>query len=471
MTEQKKVRVRFAPSPTGNLHVGGSRTALFNYLYARRQKGTYILRIEDTDTERSKPEFLDEILDSHKWLGMDWDELYHQSERLELYRQKAQELLDSGKAYRSVERESDEGAEGRKRSGRQKKVEASTEVPAADEETGEAIYFRVPDMPVFFYDLIHDKIEFDSALIEDFVIVRSNGMATYNFACVVDDIDMGITHVIRGDDHISNTPRQLALYAAFGVKPPKFAHMPLTMGTDGKRLSKRHGATAITDYRRMGFLPEGLLNFLALLGWSPGGDREIMTVEEMVKLYSMKRMKKTSTIFDRDKLNWINGEHIKGAGTSRLVELLLPFLEERQLAGEVDRPRIAKAIELFKGRFDTLVLFCERADYLFADHYEFEKEPQEEHLQDPQALKNLTVLAERLEGLEEFTVSNIEPVMRGLADELGLKAGELIHPARVAITGKGISPGIFEVMEFVGKEACVRRLRRAGGAAKDTQVT
>jgi len=445
--------------------VGGSRTALFNWLYARRQGGDYILRIEDTDPERSKPEFLAEILDSHKWLGMDWDELYRQSERLELYRQKAQELLDAGLAYSSVERDTGEVSEGGKRSGRHKKLEPSAEVPTGEGEATEAIYFKMPDMPLFFYDLIHDKIEFDASLIEDFVIVRSNGAATYNFACVVDDIDMKITHIIRGDDHISNTPRQLALYQAFGVKPPKFAHMPLTMGTDGKRLSKRHGATAITDYRRAGYLPEGLLNFLALLGWSPGGDREIMTVEEMVKLYSMKRMKKTSTIFDRDKLNWINGEHIKRADTSRLVEMLLPFLEERHFAGEADRPRIARAVELFRGRFDTLVMFCERADYLFTDSFEPEKQAIEEHLSQPQTLGNLHVLAERLEGAAQFGVDAVEPLMRGLADELGLDAAKLIHPARVALTGKSISPGIFEVMDFLGRDTCVRRLRRAGAGA------
>jgi glutamyl-tRNA synthetase len=240
------------------------------------------------------------------------------------------------------------------------------------------------------------------------------------------------------------------------------------MGTDGKRLSKRHGATAITDYRRAGYLPEGLLNFLALLGWSPGGDREIMNVEEMVKLYSMKRMKKTSTIFDRDKLNWINGEHIKKADTSRLVELLLPFLEERHFAGEADRPRIARAVELFKGRFDTLVLFCERADYLFTDNFESEKEALEEHLSEKLTRENLLVLAEKLEGLAQFTVDTLEPVMRGLADELGLEAAKLIHPARVALTGKSISPGIFEVMEFLGAEACVRRLRRAGAGNEES---
>lgn len=469
MGEQQKVRVRFAPSPTGYLHVGGSRTALFNWLYARRQKGDYILRIEDTDTERSEPEFLDEILDSHKWLGLDWDELFHQSERLDLHRQKAQELLDAGRAYRSTERESDESPIQGKRSGRHKKAGPSTEVPTEDGESGEAVYFKMPDMPLFFYDLIHDKIEFDASLIEDFVIIRSSGIATYNFACVVDDIDMRITHVIRGDDHISNTPRQLALYQAFGVKPPKFAHMPLTMGTDGKRLSKRHGATAITDYRKMGYLPEGLLNFLALLGWSPGGNKEIMQLEEMIGSFSVKRMKKTSTIFDRDKLNWINGEHIKRAATSRLVELLLPFLEERCLAGEPDRPKIARAIELFRGRFDTLGMFCDRADYVFTDQYNVEQEAVEAHLSDSGTANNLSVLAEKLEALDEFGVSTIETVMRGLAEEFGLKAGELIHPARVAITGKSISPGLFEVMELVGREACVRRLRKAGQAAKDAK--
>jgi len=466
---QKKARVRFAPSPTGYLHVGGSRTALFNWLYARSQGGSYILRIEDTDTERSKPEFLDEILDSHKWLGMDWDELYRQSERLDLYRQKAQELIDAGKAYRSVEREPDEPPEQGTRSGRHKKVELPTSVPTEEEDSGEAVYFRVPDMEVFFYDLIHDKIEFDNTLLDDFVIIRSNGTAMYNFACVVDDIDMGMTHIIRGDDHISNTPKQLALYNAFGVKPPKFAHMPLTMGLDGKRLSKRHGATAITDYRKMGYLPEGLVNFLALLGWSPGGNKEIMNVKEMIKNFTLKRMKKTSTIFDRDKLNWINGEHIKNASTARLVELLLPFLEERQMATEKDRPRIARTVELFKGRFDTLIMFCERADYVFTDHYEPDREAQDKHLTDEQTKKNLLVLAEKLEELDDFNTSSLEPLMRNLAEKLGLDAAKLIHPARVAITGQSVSPGVFEVMELLGKETCVRRLRLAGERAKDAE--
>lgn len=440
MAQEGKVRVRFAPSPTGNLHVGGSRTALFNWLYARRQGGTYILRIEDTDAERSKPEFLDEILDSLKWLGMDWDELYHQSKRIHLYREKAKQLLDAGKAYESEEQ---------------------------DEEGRRAIYFKMPNIPVFFYDLIHGKIEFDSSLIEDFVIIRSNGIATYNFACVVDDIDMGITHVIRGDDHISNTPRQIALYGAFDAKPPKFVHMPLTMGADGKRLSKRHGATAITDYRKMGYLPEGLLNFLALLGWSPGGNREVMSPEEMVAAFSIKRMKKTSTIFDRDKLNWINSEHIERSDTSRLVDLLLPFLEERQLAGERDRPRILRTVELFEGRFNTLAQFCERTDYVFSDHYEVETESVAKHLCDEQTMKNLRVLADKLESLQDFSVNTIEPVMRGLADELGATAAKIIHPARVAITGRAVSPGIFEVMELVGKEACIRRLRRVGESVKE----
>ncbi len=469
MTGEKKVRVRFAPSPTGFLHVGGSRTALFNWLYARRQGGTYILRIEDTDTERSKPEYLDEILDSHKWLGMDWDELYRQSKRVELYRHKAQELIAAGKAYRSVEREPAEQPEQGKRSGRHKKVEPGGDSVDAEGESVEAVYFRMPDIPLFFYDMIHDKIEFDASLIEDFVILRSNGVATYNFACVVDDINMNITHVIRGDDHISNTPRQLALYRAFEVKPPKFVHMPLTMGTDGKRLSKRHGATAITDYRKMGFLPEGLLNFLALLGWSPGGNKEIMQVEEMVASFSIKRMKSTSTVFDRDKLNWINGEHIKRADTSRVVELLLPFLEERQLAGEVDRLRIARTVELFRGRFDTLVMFCERADYVFTDNYEVESEAVREHLCGEDTKKNLLKLAERLESLAEFDVNTIEPVMRDLAGELGIKAAKLIHPARVAMTGRSVSPGIFEVMELVGPDACVRRLRRAGADGRNVE--
>ncbi|MDO8140158.1 MAG: glutamate--tRNA ligase family protein, partial [Candidatus Brocadiales bacterium] len=276
------VRVRFAPSPTGYLHIGGARTALFNWLFARHNKGVFILRVEDTDQQRSTEESTKAIFDSMKWLGLDWDEgPYYQSQRLSIYKQYAEKLVEHGKAFYDTD------AEGRK-----------------------AIRFRMQDEITEFNDLIHGAITFDAALIEDFVILKADGFPTYNFACVVDDADMDITHIIRGDDHISNTPKQIALYKAFGFNTPEFAHIPMILGEDGSRLSKRHGATAVTDYRDKGYLSHALVNFLALLGWSPGNDQEIISITEMIEKFTLKRVNKTSAQFNNTKLDWMNGQYI-----------------------------------------------------------------------------------------------------------------------------------------------------------------
>jgi glutamyl/glutaminyl-tRNA synthetase len=291
------VRVRFAPSPTGFLHIGGSRTALFNWLFAKNQNGKFILRIEDTDQKRSKPEYLDEILDSLKWLGMDWDEVYYQGKRFPLYKESAQKLLEQSQAY------IDKGA----------------------------IIYKVKPRQVEINDLVYGKIQFDSSLIKDQVLIKSDGTPTYNFACVVDDADMEISHVIRGDDHISNTPKQIILYEALGLALPAFAHIPLILNKEGGRLSKRTGATAVSDYRKQGFLPEAVVNYLLLLGWSPGANQEIVSKEEAIKKFSLANINKTAASFDIDKFRWINSQYIKKADSQILADLLSPILLKKKI--------------------------------------------------------------------------------------------------------------------------------------------
>ncbi|MBL7132352.1 MAG: glutamate--tRNA ligase, partial [Candidatus Omnitrophica bacterium] len=315
------VKVRFAPSPTGYLHIGGARTALFNWLFAKSQKGEFILRIEDSDINRSQKKYLDEILESLKWLGLNWDELYYQSKRIDIYRDYANQILEKGNAYRE----------------------------------GEAIIFKVPQKTIKIYDLIHGPIEFDSSTIKDQVLMKSDGTPTYNFACVVDDATLGITHIIRGDDHISNTPKQAVLYEVLEFNIPKFAHLPLIMGEDGGRLSKRTGATAIGEYRKLGYLPEALTNYFLLLGWSPGNNQEIVSIEKIINRFSIKKVNKTAAIFSIDKLNWINSQYIKKTDVERLVELLIPMLKEKNLIKEnFDRNWFLSVVKLFQGRINTL---------------------------------------------------------------------------------------------------------------------
>ena len=318
------IRVRFAPSPTGYLHIGGARTALFNWMYAKANQGQFILRIEDTDQERSKPEYRDEILRGMEWLGLKWDEIYFQSERFSIYREYAQKLLQEGKAYRD----------------------------------GEAIILKMPQQQIKINDLIRGEIEFDTATIKDQVLMKSDGSPTYSFACVVDDALMEISCVIRGEDHISNTPKQLVIYQALGFKLPKFAHLPLIMGMDGARLSKRSGAVAVSDYQKEGFLPEAVINYLMLLGWSPGNNQEVMKIDSAIKSFSIKKINKTAAMFSIEKLKWINGQYIKQKPTEELTELLIPFLKERGFISEnSDRKPLENIVDLYKGRLSTLVTF------------------------------------------------------------------------------------------------------------------
>lgn len=424
------IRVRFAPSPTGNLHIGGGRTALFNWLFAQSQKGKFILRIEDTDRERSKKEFVDEILYSLKWLGFDWDELYYQSERFDRYRLHADNLLKAGLAY--IER-SPEGKE--------------------------AIIYKVGGQKIIVNDLIRGQIEFDSSLIKDQVLIKSDGTPTYNFACVVDDAEMNITHIIRGDDHISNTPKQILLYAALGFALPQFAHLPLIMGVDGGRLSKRTGATAISDYRKMGYLSEALLNYLLLLSWAPGDNRELVSVKEAVTLFDIKNVNKTSATFDLKKLDWINNQYLKCADPEKLADELIPLLEEKKYIrkGDFDRGYLLTLVKLFQARLPRLNDFVEWADFFFLDEPVIEAAAKEKYLTQDLS-KEFSLFVQRLDKLACFDILNIETSFRELVAELGVEAKKLIHPVRVALTGKTIGPGLFEVIYYLGRVRSKARL-------------
>jgi len=445
------VRVRFAPSPTGYLHVGGARTALFNWLFARNRGGKFLLRIEDTDVERSHKEMVDYIFESLKWLGLDWDEEpIFQSMKLEVYRRISKILVDKGYAYYCYTPE-----------GKEECIEISQR-----EAEGKrvAVKFRVPrEGETVFEDIIRGKVRFKNEDIEDFVILKSDGFPTYQLACVVDDHEMNISHVIRGEDHIPNTPKQLLIYKALSWTPPEFAHLPMILGPDRKKLSKRHGATAVLEYKEMGFLPEALFNFLALLGWSPGGDREILPKEEMISLFDLKRVGKSAAVFDMEKLMWMNGEYIRKKTDSDLFQRVLPFFKkEGLLKDDRNEEKVREIIPLLKSRVRLLKDFVILGEYFFKE-VEYDIDAVEKYLKDPTVFVRLEKLKKRLEKLKEseFSKVNIEVCIRGYAQEEGIKAKELIHPLRVAVTGKMVGPGLFELMEVLGKEKVLRRIEKA----------
>ena len=420
-------RVRFAPSPTGNLHIGGARTALFNWMHAQSQGGRFVLRIEDTDCERSKKEFVDEILTSLKWLGFQWDEVYFQSERFAVYREYADKLLAQGKAYK------DQGA----------------------------VILKMPQQKIRLNDLIRGAIEFDTAELKDQVLIKSDGSPTYSFACVVDDALMEIDCVIRGEDHISNTPKQMVIYEALGFRIPQFAHLPLIMGTEGGRLSKRTGAAAVSEYRQMGFLPEALVNYLMLLGWSPGKNREIMDLAAACKEFSLKKVNKTAAIFSMEKLRWMNAQHLKGMKTQALRGLLVPLLKERGfLDGNFDENRLDEMIEAFKGRLVTLTDFLDWTGFIFKDELLITLDLKEKFFSKDLSME-FQLLRERLGRLEDFTKAACEEAFRNLTAELNMKTADLVHPVRVALTGNPVGPGLFETMAILGKEKTLKRLSEA----------
>ena len=420
-------RVRFAPSPTGYLHVGGARTALFNWLYARHTGGQFLLRIEDTDKQRSTDEHTKVILDGLTWLGLDWDdELVFQGARITRHQEAADRLLAEGKAYL------DEGA----------------------------IRFRVPPGEIAWDDAVHGNISFQGEDLKDLIILRSDRTPIYNLAVVVDDVDMAITHVLRGDDHISNTPKQIALYRALGHEPPSFGHVPMINGPDGKKLSKRHGATAVGDYQHMGILPAAMRNFLALLGWSPGGDREIMTQDEMVQLFSFEGVQKKAAVFDMTKLEWMNGQYLSATPAEALLPVVAPQLATLGVDG--DRAAVLRAIAAVKTRSRTTLEIADQvAVRLGAKPVTPDEKAAKEIAKDPEAYKAALSAAIAVLRDTEWTPPALEARLRALADERGVAAGKIFQPIRIALTGGTVSEPVNELLFVVGKDAALRRLDAA----------
>ena len=423
------VRVRFAPSPTGYLHIGSARTALFNWIFARHSGGKFILRIEDTDRARSEERFLKEIIEDLEWLGLGWDEEpVYQSKRFDVYRKAAEGLVGQGRAYRE----------------------------------GAAFIFKVEKGRVIeIDDMIHGKIAFNTDEIKDQVMIKSDGSPVYNFCCVIDDAYLGITHIIRGDDHVSNTPKQVLFYEALGLQMPQFGHMPLIMGMDGAKLSKRHGGVSVEEYKKEGFLPEALVNYLLLLGWSPGGDREIIPLAEAIKIFDINNMKGVQAKFDITKLKWMNGEYIMAKNNGELLPLLRNEIRKQGYEWDVKNEILLKVIGLYKMRIKTLSEFPLLVDYFFTDAYSVDEKGVEKHLRSPESKQILQEFAARIEKLNEFSHAAIEEACRSMAEEKKLKAGQIIHPTRVSISGKTAGAGLFEMMEVLGKSKVLDRMRKA----------
>jgi len=477
MPDEGVVRVRFAPSPTGMLHVGGARTALFNWLWARHNGGELVLRIEDTDEERSTEAMIEDILEGLAWLGIEWDEgPYFQSERAERHRAAVHEILESGKAYPCFctpeELAADrEAAKRRKEAyvypGRCRRLDPGEAARRSEAGEPHTIRFAVPDGTTGWDDVVHGRTTFENDTIGDFIVLRTDGAPVYNLAVTVDDLDMAITHVIRGDDHVSNTPKQILLYRALGADPPAFAHVPLILGEDKRKLSKRHGAVSVTAYREDGYLPEAFVNFLALLGWSPGDDREVMSRGELVEAFTLERITGKSAIFDTQKLEWLNGQHLSRLDGEEVARLAGPWFVG---AGVVDEAgleegweRFVEIVTLVKTRSRTLRDLVEQGRPFYPGPVEYSEDAVEKFWKDPaESSEALGVAAEFIAAEPDFDdLERMEENLRALAGERGVKAGRVMQSIRVAITGQRVSPGIFETMAAMGRDLVAERIERA----------
>ena len=458
----KNVVTRFSPSPTGTLHIGGARTALFNWLFARHHGGKFILRIEDTDVARSAEEYTRAIIESMEWLGMDWDEgPYFQSKRLDIYKKYIETLIDKGLAYycdcppEEVEKKRKEAMAAGKKPKYDGKCRTRNLGPGPDR----VVRFRAPDVgTTVVHDVIKGNIEFDNSELDDLVIQRTDGMPTYNFAVVVDDLTMGITHVIRGDDHVNNTPRQILIYEALGANPPVFAHVPMILGQDRTRLSKRHGATSVLAYRDAGYLPEAMVNYLVRLGWSYG-DQEIFSKEELIEKFNLENIGKSASIFDPEKLLWLNSHYIKEYDPERLSELLIPFLERRKFTIP-DRNYLKRAIVTLQPRAKTLAEMADMIDFYLLDRIEYDPKAAKKFLK-PAMIPIFEMLIGRFKDMSDFTEEKLEKIFRDISEEQGVKLGKIAQPVRVALTGRTASPGLFEIIDILGRERTIDRLQAA----------
>lgn len=475
MLSQRSVRVRIAPSPTGMMHVGTARAALFNWLFAKRYDGEYIVRIEDTDRARSSDEFIASILGGLEWLGLNWDELHHQSQRLDFHREVAARLISSGSAYWCYCTPAELEV-------RRKKMRAEGLPPRYDrrcrelpgslegDERPKVLRFKIPlEGDTIFQDLVHGELNTRHDELDDFILLKSDGGASYQLANVADDHEMQITHVIRGDDFIPSTPRQILIYEALGWDRPQFAHLPMILGVDRSKLSKRHGATGLLEYREMGVLPEAMLNFLTLLGWAPGkGEKEeLFGRDELIKRFDLSDVNSSGAVFDVEKLEWMNSHYIRGCSPERLTELCVPYFQSAGLVSdELDDPQRCYAERVLILEQERMRLLSEAptlCHFFFRDDFDYDEKATSRLLKDSEVGDMLIQLQNRLEALDEYTDTGIEAVIRELAKVREVKAGQIIHPTRAALTGRTTGPPLFEMMAVLGRDRCIDRLRRCVG--------
>lgn len=475
----QKIRVRFAPSPTGALHIGGARTALFNWLFARSQGGSFVLRLEDTDLNRSTSEAAAGIIDGLKWLGLDWDEgpdiggplgPYRQSDRLPIYQEHIQQLLDSDRAYYCFCTADELSAERSKAA--EQKLNYRHQCPHRDLsasqakqllESGKSAVVRLK-MPEFgstiVNDLVRGQVAFDNQLLDDIIIQKSDGWPTYNFAVVVDDHTMQISHVIRAEEHLSNTPKQLHIYNAFDWKPPQFAHVSMILAPDRSKLSKRHGATSVQEFRDLGYLPEALVNYLALLGWSAGDEATLLARKELLEQFDLNNVTRSAAVYDLDKLTWMNGSYIAQSPAEYLLELLYPEALSRGWWAKPDDQYALQVVKLIQPRLKTVNQFFEQADYFFNDVKSYDEKGVDKHWRQDRTEEILVNVADIIESTA-FDAESLESAFRLRAERMAVKAGDLIHPARLALTGRTSTPGLFEVMEVLGQSICSERIQSA----------
>lgn len=470
------VKVRFAPSPTGELHIGGARTALFNYLYVHSVGGKLILRIDDTDLERSRSDYIDKLIVSLKWLGLDWDEgPYYQSKRIDQYKLEAERLLSCNKAYYCYCNMEELDA-GRAAAREEKRPylypgncrNLNPERKKVFQESGRSPVVRLltPDHgETIVHDLIRGEVRFDNATLDDFIIIKSNGSPTYNFASVVDDYQMNITHVIRAEEHLSNTPRQQICACALGYDLPGYAHVPMILAPDRSKLSKRHGATAVEEFRSDGYLPEALINYMALLGWSPGGEEEIFSLPEIIKLFSLQRVNKTAAIYDVNKLAWMNSHYMRSYELDQLLDAALPFYEQEGLIksplSDADRDKLKQIIAAVRERTRTLVELVDNSRYFYTDSFTYDEKGFKKHFTQQDIAELLRRVAQELSAMTLYDSDTVESLYRSLSELLGVTTGRLIHPTRLALTGMTVGPGLFLLMVLLGKEKSVQRLENA----------
>jgi len=460
--KNEMIVTRFPPSPTGYLHVGNARTAIFNWLYARRMKGKFILRIEDTDTERSTQEAIDVIFEALEWLGIDWDEgPYYQTQRLEIYNSYLERLIDSGQAYycTCLPEEIEAMRQKAMATGGKPRYDGTCRDKGLSKTPGAVIRFKAPlSGTTVVEDVIKGNIVFQNDELDDFILCRSDGIPTYNYAVVIDDISMQINTVIRGDDHVMNTPKQILIYNALDFPLPVFGHVPMVLGTDKSRFSKRHGAVSVSAYRDMGYLPDAMLNYLVRLGWSHG-DQEFFTRKELIEVFDLEHIGRSAGVFDPEKLLSLNADHIRATPPENLVEPLKPFLQRCGIETE-NSDLLIKVIETLHARSKTLAEMAESALFYFADDIEYEEKAARKFLK-PAVLEAMQFLLSQFETLESFSEENLETAFKAVMDQTGLKLGKIAQPVRVALTGKTASPGIFEVTAIIGKEKVITRLNKA----------